>query len=159
MLASQKPPIVDLSPSLNVMRVRPAVMGDAQMLHDWANDPDTRRWSFNTDLIAWESHVSWLAGVLENRDRMMYVGEQDGPVGSVRFDRKDGVSEVSITVAPSRRGDGLARTLLHAALAEYSHRPVVARVKVGNERSMRLFADWQSIDHGVFLYEAGVGRV
>jgi RimJ/RimL family protein N-acetyltransferase len=123
------------------MQVRPATMADAEILYGWANDPGTRRWSFTTEPIPWETHVAWLSTVLA--DRVLLIGADDnGPVGSVRFD-PDG--EVSITIAPERRGRGLARSLLDAALP-YGPSRVVAHVRPENIASMRLFAGW--IDEG-----------
>jgi RimJ/RimL family protein N-acetyltransferase len=125
------------------MQVRVATMDDAGLLHRWADDPDTRRWSFTTDPIPWGVHVAWLKGAL--REGVLLIGEDEGgPVGSVRFDA-DG--EVSITVAPARRGCGLARPLLESALLLSPTRRVVAHVRPENEASMRLFSTWA--DEGV----------
>lgn len=133
-------------------------MGDAGLLHRWANDPDTRRWSFTTDPIPWDVHRAWLEGVL--REGVLLIGEDEsGPVGSVRFNA-DG--EVSITVAPARRGRGLARPMLDSALQYSNARRVVAFVRPDNEASMRLFGTWADEGivrhHGVsvhrFVYEA-----
>ena len=125
------------------MQVRPATMGDAGLLHQWANDPDTRKWSFTTDPIPWDVHMSWLERVL--REGVLLIGEDEsGPVGSVRFDA-DG--EVSITVAPARRGHGLARPMLDSALQHSPTRSVVAYVRPDNEASMRVFGTWS--DQGI----------
>jgi GNAT superfamily N-acetyltransferase len=111
--------------------------------------------------VAWEDHLRWLTASLARRDRVLLVaGDQDGPVGTVRWDLvpqpegQEGGSfdwEVSITVAPQRRGQSLARPLLRAAesaLAESTAgvtasggtvRAYLAEVNMGNQSSMRLF--------------------
>jgi RimJ/RimL family protein N-acetyltransferase len=118
-------------------------MDDAGLLHRWANDPDTRRWSFTTDPIPWDVHIAWLEGAL--REGVLLIGEDEsGPVGSVRFDAN---GEMSITVAPERRGRGLARQMLDSALQYSPARRVVAYVRPENEASVRLFSTWA--DEGV----------
>ena len=94
-----------------------------------------------------DAHLRWLHATLRREDRRLLVGEQDGqPVGTVRWDLDTrGEWEVSITVAPERRGSGLAGALLRAGedwlqeahpgeLAAY-----LASVHVDNLASRRLF--------------------
>lgn len=57
------------------MEIREAAAADAELLYQWANDPDTRRWSFSTGPIPWGGHVEWLDRVLTDPDRL---GENDG---------------------------------------------------------------------------------
>lgn len=77
---------------------------------------------------------------------MVLIGEdRHGPVGTVRWDRADAAWEVSITVAPERRGEGLAGPLLRAGEDALRARtgagtPVTAVVHTGNDASARLFA-------------------
>jgi GNAT superfamily N-acetyltransferase len=140
---------------------RPATLQDARRLWRWRNDPATRSGSRSSGEVAWEDHLRWLTASLTSRDRVLLVAEdQDGPVGTVRWDLvpepevQEGGSfdwEVSITVAPQRRGQSLARPLLRAAesaLAESTAgvtasggtvRAYLAEVNMGNQSSMRLF--------------------
>ncbi len=97
--------------------VRPATDADSELLLAWRNDPRTRAWSRTTDVVAAADHRDWLARVLVDPDRRLFVAEYGGrPVGTVRFDRESGRTwEVSITVAPEARGRGLAVPVLLAA--------------------------------------------
>ncbi|MFP5021076.1 GNAT family N-acetyltransferase [Pseudonocardia phyllosphaerae] len=128
------------------LRSRPVVLGDAERLLAWRNDPETRRWSRSADEIDLASHRRWLAGSLERDDRLLLVvSDDDGDVGTVRWDRERTGWEVSITVAPERRGAGLAAPLLRAgedALREHlgAGTPLVAVVHRDNTASARLFA-------------------
>ncbi|MBK1784354.1 GNAT family N-acetyltransferase [Prauserella sp. ASG 168] len=129
------------------MTVREATEGDAELLLAWRNDPGTRRWSRAGEVVALEDHMRWLEGVLASPDRLLFVAEEGGPVGTVRFDVVEGESvgtwEVSITVAPGSRGRGLAGRVLAAGERELrglrSARRVLATVHEDNVASLALF--------------------
>lgn len=130
------------------MIVRPARAEDADLLLAWANDPVTRAASFHSGQIERATHLDWLARVLASPRIRLLIGEEDGvPVGQVRFELSDdGTASGGISVAPDRRGQGLGRALLEAGVAAvrsdpaFASAPLVARVRVNNERSLRLFA-------------------
>ena len=120
-------------------------MNDARMLLEWANDPVTRQASFNTEPIAWETHVAWLQRRLNDEQCAFYIAE-DGTqaVGTVRFDlREAAVAEISLSLAPSARGRGLGPKLIRmgtfAVLDEGFCDEVRGRVKHTNTPSLRAF--------------------
>ena len=129
------------------LTVRPARTDDADLLLAWANDPVTRAASFHTEVIDRTGHLRWLAERLASPRTRLYIGELDGvPVGQVRFELgTDGTAGGGISVAPAMRGRGLGRALLQAGLTAvwadpaFAGVPLVARVRVDNERSLRLF--------------------
>lgn len=129
-----------------VVRPRPARPGDAELLLAWRNDPDTRRWSRSHDAVDLATHRRWLAGSLDRDDRLLLVvADARGPVGTVRWDRDGSGWEVSITVAPERRGEGLALPMLRAGEDALRARTgagtaVTAVVHTRNDASARLFA-------------------
>jgi GNAT superfamily N-acetyltransferase len=108
-------------------------------------------------MVPWHEHLAWLESSLTRQDRMLLVVEDPadaaGPVGTVRWDLKPEMEagrqwEVSITVAPDRRGRSLARPLLRAAevaLSEVARSrgtdvtAYLAVVHVDNHASVRLF--------------------
>jgi spore coat polysaccharide biosynthesis predicted glycosyltransferase SpsG/GNAT superfamily N-acetyltransferase len=149
---------------------RPATLRDAQQLWQWRNDPSTRAGSRSSAQVPWEDHLRWLTSSLTRTDRiLLVVDDADGPVGTVRWDlvQEPGGApagshdwEVSITVAPQRRGQSLARPLLRAAEEALSQatsgtgagdgatvawsgggavRAYLAVVNTANQSSMRLF--------------------
>jgi len=152
--------------------VRPAGMSDARLLWQWRNDPLTRAGSRSSAEIPWDGHLRWLTASLAASDRVLLVVEDPagpvGPVGTVRWDLDPNAApdgqrewEVSVTVAPDRRGQSLAAPILRAAedalsqgpLSEVplSERPLakgssgpgvtayLAVVHVDNRASLRLF--------------------
>ena len=114
------------------LAVRPVTLADSRQLWAWRNDPVTRAGSRSSAEVPWDDHVRWLTESLTRSDRVLFlVEDRGGPVGTVRWDLTaqpaDGTEpeggwqgpqgqdwEVSITVAPRRRGQSLARPLLRA---------------------------------------------
>lgn len=125
--------------------LRPAQAADADLLLAWANDPATRAASFDRDLIARPDHLRWLAAVLGDATRRLWIAEEVGaPIGQLRVDRlPDGCGVISIGLAPDARGRGLGGTVLGmgvaAATRELGIRRARAVVMAANLPSRRLF--------------------
>jgi RimJ/RimL family protein N-acetyltransferase len=126
--------------------VRPATVDDAATLLRWRNDPDTQTASRAAGEVSFDTHMRWIQATLAREDRLLLIGsDDDGDVGTVRWDRRgDSEWEVSITIAPERRGTGMGRRLLAAGereLASRVGRPLhcLAAVRETNEASRRLF--------------------
>jgi spore coat polysaccharide biosynthesis predicted glycosyltransferase SpsG/ribosomal protein S18 acetylase RimI-like enzyme len=129
---------------------RAATLADSRQLWTWRNDPVTRAGSRSRAEVAWEDHLRWFTASLARTDRILLVVEDAiGPVGTVRWDlRGERQWEVSITVAPQRREQNLARPLLREAEVALSEEMAssgtdveayLAVVNVDNPSSMRLF--------------------
>ncbi|MBE3075175.1 MAG: UDP-2,4-diacetamido-2,4,6-trideoxy-beta-L-altropyranose hydrolase [Actinobacteria bacterium] len=142
--------------SSNRLRARPATLQDSRLLWEWRNDPATRAASRSSAEVPWDDHLRWLTESLTRTDRMLLVVEESGgtaasveTVGTVRWDlEREGEWQVSITVAPDRRGQSLARPLLRAgevALSEVARSSgtdvtaYLAVVHIDNSASLRLF--------------------
>lgn len=130
-----------------MVRVRPATANDSTAVLTWRNDSDSRLFSRNSSEIDTETHEKWFQSVLSNPDRHIFIGEIESgdSIGQVRFDPRaegDGY-EVSISVAPERRGTGLALPLLTSAEKALRVTAVpttlFAFVQSGHQASERLF--------------------
>ena len=94
------------------IRYRPAT-AEVSVLRDWRNDPKARAASRTTHEIEIGEHERWLAGVLADPGRRLFVAETaDGPAGSVRFDIEGDEAEISVVVAPERRLGGLGTRIV-----------------------------------------------
>jgi spore coat polysaccharide biosynthesis predicted glycosyltransferase SpsG len=129
---------------------RPATMQDSRQLWQWRNDPATRAGSRSSAEVPWGDHLRWFTATRAKADCLLLVVEDlVGPVGTVRWDlRSQGEWEVSITVAPERRGQNLARPMLRAAEVALSEATrssgtdvmaYLAVVHIDNQSSIRLF--------------------
>lgn len=114
------------------MILRPACLDDAKALYAWRNDPETRANSCDSGAVPWDRHVAWLQSALDNPDMTLLVAEQQGQaLGTVRIDK----GELSWTVAPGHRGNGVGRQMVSLAV---SLKPTFARIKSTNIASQKI---------------------
>lgn len=73
----------------------------------------------------------------------MFIGVLDGPLGVARFQRNGDMAEISVNVAPERRGGGIGASLIIAGCAEHVRRfptmTIVAYIRPENIASQRAF--------------------
>ena len=128
-----------------LLQVRSATTDDARLLWDWANDPEVRAVSFDSEPIPWETHRRWFESKLQDEDCRILMVELSGagPVGVVRFETEGDESTISVSVAKEFRGQGLgAETIRRGTetfLAETTIPCVRAFVKPDNAASLRAF--------------------
>ncbi len=119
-----------------MLTLRPATPSDAGNLFAWRNDPETRANSRTSDPVPWRDHVAWLNA--DAPKRRLMIAERDGvPVGTVRLDIGDDEAEISWTVAPAARSQGVGTAMVQAALASAPRR-LIAYIKPENAPSLRL---------------------
>jgi UDP-2,4-diacetamido-2,4,6-trideoxy-beta-L-altropyranose hydrolase len=120
------------------VRLRPATLDDAEFVFDLRRDTDVRRWSFH-DAPDWQQHLDWYRTVLHDPDRRLLVIETAaGRSGQIRLDGADDHDVVSLAIAPSLRGRGVARRAL-AEAKQLAARDLVARIRPDNARSLATF--------------------
>ena len=126
--------------------VRPATMGDAKLLFEWANDPFTRQMSFHSEPIVWDKHIDWLQQQLNQPDVKIVIVEKHidqsyQPIGQVRI---DGKGILSISLNPSFRGRHLAQSVLETVLDKFakfvSLPSITAYIKKENIASQKIFS-------------------
>ncbi len=129
-----------------MVRLRPAEPGDAGLLFDWVNQPDSLAGKIQTSgPIPWQVHQAWFARSLSDDATTIWIIEVDGrPAGQVRISRNDDWNDVDIYLAAAYRGHGLAQAALAAVVECVRHRTgralrLRALVKPGNTMSQKLF--------------------
>lgn len=120
------------------MILRAATLADARVLYEWRNDPSTRLGMHTTARFDYPSHCEWLTRSLETGTRKIYIAEVDGtPVGTVRTDLVEGMTEFSWTISPEHRGRGFGKQMVTMAVALVAG-PIHVEVKSGNVASARI---------------------
>ena len=104
-------------------RLRPATLADERLYHSWANDPEVRRQSFNTDPIPLDQHQRWFRNRLPSPDALLrvFVDGEGLPLGQIRFERSATEplrAVIGFSLDPVARGYGLAFELLELGFAE-----------------------------------------
>jgi UDP-2,4-diacetamido-2,4,6-trideoxy-beta-L-altropyranose hydrolase len=127
------------------LTARRADASDAELLRQWRNDPETRRRSFTKASVSAAEHRSWLQTRLASDRAAIWIFSDAGvPVGQVRVDIDGDVAEVSIVVAPERRGRGHGKAMLSEAMG-LLHRDFGSRLRAralvldDHEASLRTF--------------------
>ena len=125
--------------------LRLAEMGDARLLYDWQQAPETRRYALNQKPFSFDDHCRWLTGKLANGRDLLLIGAAGGKsVGFIRLDwfgaDKDRTQFlVSIAAAPGQHGRGVGTALLNAARALAPGAHFYAKVLAENAASLALF--------------------
>lgn len=131
----------------DLLVLRSVTTDDARLLWEWTNDPAVRASGRSPAPIPWESHVVWLSHRLADPASSMWLAAapDSRPVGVVRFKQEGAAAEISVSVAPERRGQGWGPALIDAGVrrvfAEPSLDRVVARIKPHNHASRSSFED------------------
>lgn len=124
------------------IEIREAIINDAEILFDWANDPETRQNSFTSKVIDWNDHIVWFKEKLINPHVIIYILHlNEKPIGVVRFEINE-TTIIGINVAPSHRGLGLGSKILNVACNRYwenNTSVILAYIKKGNIASRRIF--------------------
>jgi UDP-2,4-diacetamido-2,4,6-trideoxy-beta-L-altropyranose hydrolase len=103
-----------VNPSLR--RVKPE---DKELILSWANDPEVRRSSFDSNVISPAQHQMWFSEKFGSPDTLMFIFEnQRKPTGLVRLEKDKDRVELSYLIAPRERGKGLASKMLDMAISQ-----------------------------------------
>ncbi len=125
--------------------LRSAAPGDCKTIFEWRNDPDTRRFSFQTKKILWHEHKKWFEKALASSDILFYIAEvyPGEPAGQVRFTRNGRELLISVGLAAAYRGCGLGARLIKKASKRAMHETgadrVRALIKKDNTSSLQSF--------------------
>lgn len=128
-----------------IVSLRRALMADAENLYEWRNAPQTRKHFFDSKPFSWDEHHQWLTQMLA-RDNchllIAHVGET--PIGSLRYDVRDAIAEVSVYLKPGLTGKGLGVALLKAGndwvASHLSVNRVLAKIIPANVISQKAFS-------------------
>jgi UDP-2,4-diacetamido-2,4,6-trideoxy-beta-L-altropyranose hydrolase len=125
-----------------MLSIRKVEEKDKKILFNWANDPDTRKYSGNSDPIVWEEHTKWFEKKLNDLpDSKIFMVLSHVEACFVRFEKK-GDWYVGIVVAPIFRGKGLANESLSLGIKEFYKcvkKPLYAEIKKENIGSIKIF--------------------
>ena len=93
---------------------------DCKLLWKWANEKETRKWSFSSQPISCRDHQKWFAGKFKDPSCFHFIATDifGNAVGQIRFDVVDDIAETHITIERDMRGSGTGSRLLKVAVDE-----------------------------------------
>ena len=123
--------------------IRKANKSDCEDILKWRNDEISQKMSFNSKTITPKMHQAWFFKVLNNNNKVMYIGELDNDkVGVCRFEFDESrlVSAVSINMNHLR---GRLRQIIFKIFSSEIYRNnknnIVAKVRSDNLASIKIF--------------------
>lgn len=141
-----------------------AKIEDCDLIYSWANDPEVRKNSFDTEHIKYEDHCKWFEGKLKSSTSNIYIFyDSDVPTGQVRLDIDELKNQaiISYLIAPNKRGQGYGTRMLLALeelikAEDINITTLVAEVKKDNFPSNNIFEKLgyskEEVPEGYFVY-------
>lgn len=129
----------------NKLYLRHVNEADADLLFQWANDPDVRKNSFHQEPISYETHKRWFAEHLKDVSEIQYIlMEGTDPAGQIRFSVRGDEAEIGYSIDSEKRGRGYGEKMILLATEKMrADHPEVkrftAKVKPDNPASARCF--------------------
>jgi len=123
------------------VQVRRMREDDLELVLQWRNHPDIRRWMYSSHQISPSEHREWYAGAQEDRRRHLLIVEEAGvPFGFVQFTQtgNDGVADwgfYTLPGAPRGSGRKLGLAALNYAFTRIGLRKVRGEAIAFNEIS------------------------
>lgn len=127
------------------LQLRTANYNDCHQVFIWANDSTTRKASFQSDKITWETHTKWFASQLKSPQIMYYiaVNGNGASIGQARFETTKNETVISISLDQKNRGLGLSIQLIIQSCQKYllkqKNSTIKAYIKSNNHASIKAF--------------------
>lgn len=118
---------------------------DSKDLLTWRNDEGTRQASFNCNEITMEKHAKWLEETLADPERNLFIicDNKCNKLGQIRFDKIKDATEISITINPKYRNQGIGSLALCKSSNIYTNnfgvKQLIAKLKKENIASLKAF--------------------
>lgn len=112
------------------LNLRPAIISDARLFFDWANEAEVRQNAINQEPIVWENHLRWFTKKLDADETIILILEQEGaPLGQIRFDNDESDRWIiDYSINKGQRGKGYGKILLALSIAYLKERQVKGEV-------------------------------
>ena len=97
-----------------MINLRPVAAKDCRLIWKWANNPEARAASFNSEIIKYNDHLKWFKSKINDKNCYFYIAENRNKeaVGQVRYDVEGIKATISINLDRKFRGQGYGSLLL-----------------------------------------------
>jgi RimJ/RimL family protein N-acetyltransferase len=127
------------------IKLRPAVLEDAEMVFNWRNDAFIVSLSFSQHTVRWDEHIKWFGETISGNTRKMFIIQNgDQPIGQVRYDRLDEVNcIISVYLLQEFTGKGYGVKAIRYGCSEiielWGFQNTIACVRSDNLRARSAF--------------------
>ena len=117
--------------SFKPIQLRLAHEADCADVFQWRNHEETRKYFFDTSLVAWENHCKWFSKKLRDENYVFLIGlVEDNPIGTLRYELKGNSATVSVYLLPDKHGYGYGAELLRRGSSWLLlHKPEIKNLK------------------------------
>ena len=127
-----------------MLSLRKVNLNDVELIFKWANDPDVRNNSFNTNQIVWDEHVKWFHRKIHTDSIWLILENENKPVGVIRFDKEVSSYILNYSIAKEFRGFGYGKKIVELGIEHLLNQnmeinTIEAHVKVNNKASQKVF--------------------
>ena len=121
--------------------LRPVSKSDIDFIYKIRNDPNIREYMFDTNEIDYKKHVEyWLDRMKNSVPSFIIVDENGNDVGLLKLDPiSDNKYSIGIIISVEYQGRGYGKEAVKEILSMYKDATFIARVKVNNNKSIKLF--------------------
>ena len=145
----------DIKKDIKKIKFREAVENDCELLLKWRNEEETRKFSFNEDLIPLEEHKNWFFTALINPNTKIYIllNEKDVPIGQIRLNIDNKEAEINISIDREERGRGYGTEALKliSEIGFYNLKlnKLIGYIKENNKKSIYAFEKSGFLNNGL----------
>jgi len=128
-----------------MINIRKATTKDSKQILDLSNEYNVRMASFNSYIISSDEHEKWFSEKLKDKNCLFLIGELNNEFAAqIRFDKKETLVIISISVIPDLRNKGIGKLLFLESLKELKKtfpnvEKIVAKIKSNNKQSIFYF--------------------
>lgn len=127
------------------IQIKKAEISDSNTLLHLRNLEQVRQYFFNTNKIHANEHTGWLSKKLKDPNCRIYILIADSiPIGQIRYELRNGICEVNISIHPKFSGFGVGTYILKKTLTNEFLRfdrviKFTAHIKLDNIVSRKVF--------------------
>jgi len=130
---------------MSILHLIEAENKDAELIFNWANDPEVRVNAVNKEPIIYENHLTWFNKKLKSEETLIFIAYlEEIPVGQIRFDKNLTDWQIDYLIDNKFRGKGLGKEIVLQGMLKMKelfemNLKFTAFVKVNNVASIKVF--------------------
>jgi len=98
---------------MNILHLVEASIKDAELIYNWANDPEVRNNAVNNEPIIYENHLEWFNKKINSTESIIFIAYlNETPIGQIRFDKNNDDWQIDYLIDSIHRGKGFGKEIV-----------------------------------------------